>query len=88
MTQKKIVTLTEGSALSETNAGIDATKWPSPNAQATLIIFMAIDIVKLAIAGFSQALTVSAIAVICNFDGIEHEPDSMRLWLRWGHRNL
>ena len=68
MTKKNIVTLTEGSALERTSAEIDATRCPNPNAQATLIIFMAIDIVRLAIAGFSQALTVSAIVVICNLE--------------------
>ena len=31
-------------------------------------MFMAIDIVRLVTAGFSQALTVSAIVVVCNFE--------------------
>ena len=51
MTKKNIVTLTEGSSFTKTNVGIDVTKCPSPNDRATLIMFMAIDIVKLAIAG-------------------------------------
>ena len=45
---------------------IDVTRHQNPNAQATLIMFMAIDIVKPAIAGTFQGLTSFVIAVIIN----------------------
>ena len=68
MTKKNIITLTEGSSFIRDQCAIVVTRHQNPNAQATLIMSMAIDTVRLATAGFSQVLTVSAIVVVCNFE--------------------